>query len=254
MIDVRHLMTLGVTGRYPTNPSDIIGVATHHSVSGGQFFTARVMTFGDELNHLRMIDQYHVSIGFGGFAYHMAAFPSGRYYLTGSLGGARAHVASRNHELIGFLLIGDFTAVAPPPTQIAAAAACLAFIRQTYPGRPNKGHRDWALPGWGTSCPGDTWQAWLSALEPSTQEEDIVREEDFTRIRAIMREELAATHPAVGTAPAPAGRTYTVQDGDSLWVIAARFYGDGTRYPDIRAANGLTEASTIHPGDVLVIP
>ncbi len=50
--------------------------------------------------------------------------------------------------------------------------------------------------------------------------------------------------------PVPTQRTYTVQQGDTLNVIAQRF---GTTAEAIRAANGLT-GDTINVGDVLIIP
>lgn len=48
-------------------------------------------------------------------------------------------------------------------------------------------------------------------------------------------------------------RTYTVKDGDSLWAIAAKQLGDGSRYNEIKTMNGLT-SNTIHAGDVLKLP
>ncbi|MBE1539079.1 LysM peptidoglycan-binding domain-containing protein [Micrococcus yunnanensis] len=64
-----------------------------------------------------------------------------------------------------------------------------------------------------------------------------------------------ATTPAsapASTAPAAAGGTvrYTVVSGDSLWGISQRFE---VSIPRLRELNGLTRASTLHPGDVLVI-
>lgn len=50
---------------------------------------------------------------------------------------------------------------------------------------------------------------------------------------------------------------YTVVGGDSLWKIAANFYGNGSQFPKIIAGNPgklKDEHSVIHPGDVLVIP
>jgi nucleoid-associated protein YgaU len=52
-------------------------------------------------------------------------------------------------------------------------------------------------------------------------------------------------------------RTHTVARGESLWKIAQQHYGNGLRYSMIVAANPgklVDENSTIHPGDVLVIP
>jgi nucleoid-associated protein YgaU len=54
--------------------------------------------------------------------------------------------------------------------------------------------------------------------------------------------------------PAPAGRTYTVESGDTLWAIAERFYGDGGKYQVIADASGISNPDLIHPGEVLTIP
>ena len=51
-------------------------------------------------------------------------------------------------------------------------------------------------------------------------------------------------------------RSYTVVSGDCLWAIAEQFYGDGSLYKRLAAANsGVVRSSNlIHPGDVLAIP
>jgi hypothetical protein len=171
MIDARAYVT-NPQGRYKVPWSDVIGIAVHHSVSGLQFFTAAEMTPEDELNHIRMIDTYHASQGWGGFGYHLAAFPSGRLYLCGDLDGARAHVASRNNVLKGIVFIGDFTARDPGPAQLQAGAEAVALVRVAAGAPlPIAGHRTWALPAYPTSCPGDRLAARLNELE-STPEED----------------------------------------------------------------------------------
>lgn len=55
---------------------------------------------------------------------------------------------------------------------------------------------------------------------------------------------------------APSAKTYTVQKGDSLWAIAARFYGKGSEYAKIYEANGdkISNPSLIYPGQVLTLP
>ena len=55
-------------------------------------------------------------------------------------------------------------------------------------------------------------------------------------------------------APEPAARTYTVESGDSLWAIAERFYGDGSKFQVIADASGIPNPDLIQPGQVLTIP
>lgn len=50
-----------------------------------------------------------------------------------------------------------------------------------------------------------------------------------------------------------AGSTYTVQKNDTLWGIAARLLGNGSRYREIQSLNGLT-SDVIYAGQVLRIP
>ena len=52
---------------------------------------------------------------------------------------------------------------------------------------------------------------------------------------------------------APAFTTYTVAEGDTLWGIAAKLLGDGARYREVMALNGLT-SHIIRPGQTLKIP
>jgi hypothetical protein len=49
-------------------------------------------------------------------------------------------------------------------------------------------------------------------------------------------------------------RTHTVVEGDSLWSLAVRFYGDGTLYPLIAQANSISDPDLIVDGRVLTIP
>lgn len=56
--------------------------------------------------------------------------------------------------------------------------------------------------------------------------------------------------------PSPSGDVptrYTVVSGDTLWSIAERFLKSGSKYTEIKGANGLSN-DIIYPGQVLVIP
>ena len=55
---------------------------------------------------------------------------------------------------------------------------------------------------------------------------------------------------------APAAKTYTVKKGDSLWAIAAKYYGKGSDYSKIASANTdkISNPNLIYPGQVLILP
>lgn len=52
----------------------------------------------------------------------------------------------------------------------------------------------------------------------------------------------------------PAETRYTVVKGDSLWAIARRSLGDGSRYPEIARLNQIPNSNLIYPGQVLRLP
>lgn len=60
--------------------------------------------------------------------------------------------------------------------------------------------------------------------------------------------------PETAPGPAAAPRTYTVQPGDTLWSIAVRTYGDGTRWGEILRANGLAAPEDLRTGQSIVLP
>lgn len=51
-----------------------------------------------------------------------------------------------------------------------------------------------------------------------------------------------------------AERTYVVEAGDCLWLIARRFYGDGSLAQRLAVYNGIKNANLIYPGELLRIP
>jgi hypothetical protein len=84
-----------------------------------------------------------------------------------------------------------------------------------------------------------------AAVAEETAVEEVVIEEPVAE---------AAEEAAPEAEPEPATRTYTVESGDTLWAIAERFYGDGSKYQVIADASGIPNPDLIHPGQVLTIP
>jgi hypothetical protein len=71
---------------------------------------------------------------------------------------------------------------------------------------------------------------------------------------APMQAPAAPTEVPAAPTQAPEKRIYTVVGGDTLWAIAARFYGDGSQYPKIASANGIANPDLIMVGQKLTIP
>ncbi|MDD3146802.1 MAG: LysM domain-containing protein [Candidatus Riflebacteria bacterium] len=54
--------------------------------------------------------------------------------------------------------------------------------------------------------------------------------------------------------PVIAATTHTVREGDTLWDLAAKHYGDPTLYPILLQVNNIDNPRTILNGTVIVIP
>ena len=87
----------------------------------------------------------------------------------------------------------------------------------------------------------------VSAIQEiqATQEQIIELQE---KVDAVEKERDAST--------APTAKTYTVKAGDSLWAIAAKYYGNGADYNKIFNANTdkISNPNLIYVGQVLTIP
>jgi LysM repeat protein len=54
--------------------------------------------------------------------------------------------------------------------------------------------------------------------------------------------------------PDPKSRTYVVENGDTLWTIAQKIYGNGSKYTLIQRANGLGDRTKLQTGMILIVP
>lgn len=74
------------------------------------------------------------------------------------------------------------------------------------------------------------------------------------RPRAAAVASPAAPTLATGTATATVGRYTTVAANQTLWAIAARYYGNGALWPRIADANGIRNPASVAAGTRLRIP
>ena len=101
---------------------------------------------------------------------------------------------------------------------------------------------------------GPAWSTKTETDAPPPPAPEAVAEEAEPEVEPEAVEEPAAEEVTEEPAPEPAVRTYTVESGDSLWAIAERFYGDGSKYQVIADASGIPNPDLIQPGQVLTIP
>ena len=142
--DISHIVTPNRYLRSRTN-----GLANHHSVTGQHY-----ATMAAEVEHIKAINAYHIQQEYGGFGYNGIVFESGRVYVVGNGLGGRAHVAYRNHELEGLCWVGNFQANNVPLGIILGAARWHVAKFRQHGLKPVRGHREWAVAGWETACPG----------------------------------------------------------------------------------------------------
>lgn len=158
-------------------------IAIHHTVT---FFLKPSATVAEEMAHIGMIHVYHKSKGWGGFAYHLISFPSGRVYLVVPLTQWGAHVRAENDHLEAIVVAGDFTSVVPTKAQQQGVAEGIRVIYGALGRQVSiRPHRSWG----GTACPGDTWQQWVPGLTALVEEDDMPT---IDEVRTVVREEIRA--------------------------------------------------------------
>jgi len=64
----------------------------------------------------------------------------------------------------------------------------------------------------------------------------------------------AATATSPPAAETPEAQTYVVEAGDTLWSIATKFYGNGSKYTAILRANNMADNERLQIGQTLIIP
>lgn len=175
MIDISDRVGPGYRTR---SLEQIIGIAVHHTVSGGDWGSLALdRTDEERVNHALAIDRWHTAPNndWGGIGYTNLIFASGLITSHGEFTQQRAGVAYHNHELISFAFVGDFSSSVPTSAAMESAVwLCRSYRRMILkPDLPVKGHRHWVTdPAWATACPGNNYQAWLPSLVNAVEQQE----------------------------------------------------------------------------------
>jgi nucleoid-associated protein YgaU len=73
--------------------------------------------------------------------------------------------------------------------------------------------------------------------------------ETTEKTKSVARQNQKPRKPSLKTKSA----TYTIKSGDTLWVLARKFYGDGSRWPELAKKNGIKDPRKLRVGQVLVL-
>jgi hypothetical protein len=102
----------------------------------------------------------HKARGWGGIGYHFVITKDGVVHYVGDISTARANVLNKNEQVIGIMLVGDFTKHLPTDAQIESAHDLCKFFLTETPSIPTLnswdqvvGHKDLGA----TACPGSSW-------------------------------------------------------------------------------------------------
>jgi hypothetical protein len=155
-------------------------------------------------------------------------------------------------------LVFDTTADGTAVTTYTNTLLALMKVDTSLPGYDaarNNGRPPWVKFHWGTQI--HTYKAIIKSLDIGFT----YFSSDGTPLRANVELSLeqfepddvwAKQNPTSGT-PHP-NRTHQVRVGDTLDRVAAKYYGDSTKWRDIADANGIRDPLAIRPGQLLAIP
>lgn len=164
-----------------------IGFSIHHTVTRPPADDPDA-----EIASILAVHNYHAGLGWGGHGYHAAGFESGRWYLiNANMNLPRAGVANRNHELYHIVAYGIYTYSVPPGGMLHAISSALNHAKGVYGDLPHAGHREWAVAGYETGCPGEKFEQWVPYLGDEGGDEDMpdprLSDSDIEDLKYLMR-------------------------------------------------------------------
>lgn len=127
----------------------------------------------------------------------------------------------------------------------------------------DKGYGSWGAPPEGEPVAGPPMPRMRPGAAPDApmayaDPQEAVQPPPATKaIQTLVKQPNGAYRPAPApqaSPSAPTGGRVTVGKGDTLWAIAAKTLGDGSRWQEIARANGIRNPRSLQPGAVLTIP
>lgn len=171
-----------------------VALVIHHSVTA-QIPLTRATSEAEKVAIVQAIDAYHVQQDYGGFGYNAICFGDGTVWVVGDGSGQRAHVAYRNHELEGLVLVGDYSTAPVPLGAVLGAARWVRAKWQQHGALPVLGHRQAAVAASPSACPGD---AGMRALQTITDAARAIEAGERQRVEQMARDAIrAALQPAI---------------------------------------------------------
>jgi hypothetical protein len=189
------------------------------------------------LQDVQAIADYHVKTrGWPGIGYHIVLAeevnggPIARYEVS-DWHLQRAHIMNRNHETLGICCATRFDGV-PETKWIHALAETMIDVHRVFPNAQVVGHRDIALPGYGTTCPGAAWSTWRDTLIEALNQNAVRRYRVTAPAGARARQRPTLTAPVVFVLPVERVFSGSEVDGDSVTLS-----GFGTSRRWVKVAN-----------------
>lgn len=155
-------------------------------------------------------------------------------------------------------LVFDTTRVGTTVTAHTNKLLGLMKVDTTLPGYDasrNNGRPPWVKFMWGTQI--HTFKAIIKSMEVSftyfsSEGLPLRANVEMSLEQFEPDENWGRQNPTSGT-PNP-NRTHQVRVGDTLDRVAAKYYGDSTKWRSIANVNGITDPLMIRPGQLLAIP
>lgn len=99
----------------------------------------------------------------------------------------------------------------------------------------------------------------IPRISPTEESEDMTQEESVPTVAPTTAPTAVPSPTSVPTQQQDAasqgekitGTSYTIVEGDNLWTIAVRAYGDGYRWVELAKANDIQNPDLIYPGNSL---